>query len=290
MFSVPFRSVLSMDVEYRGAMPNLKISTRNTIQATGCQNMEVLSEILYYLFTTYRGRGFNPIIDVGLDTPPRPIAFVGDIVLANVHFKLGRRIDRIRLRDAINRSTERRGFVASYEPLVRDVSVSIKHLEDEQLPNAGAVHPMWTYNDRCDRSPGSGWTTVRYQDLMRMVPNAVIKRRPRCHTFRVFATGSVVQVGRWPQSMIAAHASFRAHLAEFGRTIMDRCSASQTTLDQYFLPRGGVKRIAGGDWGNTEKEERPHHHATKRRHDDDDLVVSPGHSQLVSRPPHTSCE
>lgn len=31
----PFRSVLSMDVEYKGCMPNLKISNRNTIQATG---------------------------------------------------------------------------------------------------------------------------------------------------------------------------------------------------------------------------------------------------------------
>jgi hypothetical protein len=30
----PFRSVLSMDVEYKGYMPNLKISNRNTIQAT----------------------------------------------------------------------------------------------------------------------------------------------------------------------------------------------------------------------------------------------------------------
>ena len=30
----PFRSVLSMDVEYKGCMPNLKISNRNTIQAT----------------------------------------------------------------------------------------------------------------------------------------------------------------------------------------------------------------------------------------------------------------
>ena len=30
----PFRSVLSMDVEFNGCMPNLKISNRNTIQAT----------------------------------------------------------------------------------------------------------------------------------------------------------------------------------------------------------------------------------------------------------------
>lgn len=35
-----FRSVLSLDVEYGGYMPNLKISRRNTIQATGCQSLE----------------------------------------------------------------------------------------------------------------------------------------------------------------------------------------------------------------------------------------------------------
>ena len=47
----------------------------------------------------------------------------------------------------------------------------------------------------------SGWTTVRYQDVLRLVPHAAIRTKPRCHTFRVFATGSVVQVGRWPRSM-----------------------------------------------------------------------------------------
>ena len=77
------------------------------------------------------------------------MSFVGDIVLANVHFKLsggskekhfllvffilvlldvifpGWRVDRSRLRDIMNQ--ERGDFVASYEPLVHDVSVSIKH-------------------------------------------------------------------------------------------------------------------------------------------------------------------
>jgi hypothetical protein len=36
----PFRSVLSMDVEYKGCMPNLKISNRNTIQATGLMQFD----------------------------------------------------------------------------------------------------------------------------------------------------------------------------------------------------------------------------------------------------------
>lgn len=37
-----FRSVLSMDVELDGFMPNLKISARNTLQVTGAQDLRVL--------------------------------------------------------------------------------------------------------------------------------------------------------------------------------------------------------------------------------------------------------
>jgi hypothetical protein len=86
--------------------------------------MQVLSDILCFLVHTYRNRGFNDAI------PNNPVmsgtpGFVGDVVLANVHFKLGWRVDRARLRDALNRQSKQ--FIASYEPLVRDVSVSIKH-------------------------------------------------------------------------------------------------------------------------------------------------------------------
>jgi hypothetical protein len=44
-----FRSVLSMDVEYNGYMPNLKISARNTIQVTGAQDMQILGDIFRHL-------------------------------------------------------------------------------------------------------------------------------------------------------------------------------------------------------------------------------------------------
>jgi hypothetical protein len=170
MQSVPFRSVLSVDIEYRGAMPNLKISNRNTIQATGCQNMEVLCagapasdaaggsrrDILAHLVSTYRNRGFD--VPEGVTSP---VAFVGDIVLANIHFKLGWRVDRTRLRDVMNR--ERGDFVASYEPLVHDVSVSIKHFEDAPLPGQPPA------------APGSGWRLA--ETTGRCTPCG-----PRCHT------------------------------------------------------------------------------------------------------------
>ena len=81
-----------------------------------------------------RGRGFT--------VDRRPLAdapgFVGDVVLANVHFRLNCRLDRVRLRDAINAS--RGPFIASYEPLVRDVSVSVKHASPVQTaPHRGGT-------------------------------------------------------------------------------------------------------------------------------------------------------
>ena len=112
-----FRSVLSMDVEYNGYMPNLKVSARNTVQVTGAQNMDALGAILHHLLTQYEGRGFD-VVD------RNRAGFVGDVVLANVHFRMNLRLDRGRLRDRVNQ--ERGPFLASYEPLVRHVSVSLK--------------------------------------------------------------------------------------------------------------------------------------------------------------------
>lgn len=160
-----FRSVLSMDVEYQGNMPNLKISSfcdsffsltpfifltitehrRNTLQMTihskptvnrprllpiirvyrgcGCQDLQALGDILSYLVNTYEGRGFtrtaNP--DPGLGTAA---GFVGDLVLENVYFRLGFKLDRGKLRDAVNDQSDGM-LLASYEPLVRDVSVNV---------------------------------------------------------------------------------------------------------------------------------------------------------------------
>lgn len=287
LFGVPFRSVLSMDIECGGGMPNLKISDRNTIQPgvcvcdaspnpqhpsctrpcasrprdarlggngqadllffrgkkkhgrspSGTQNMDMLAHILRFLVTRYRDRGFTVVSGNGGTSSQPPPAFVGDIVLANVHFKLGWRVDRGRLRDVTNNeyaTAKKTAFVASYEPLVNDVSVSIKvwahggvwrgtekkllfrvwsqqkHFEDDPLPNDGAVYPLWSMaTGGCTGASGGGWifffmffrfqfqsgqpapgqrTTVRYQDVMRMVPHAAIKRRPRCHTFRPEAT------------------------------------------------------------------------------------------------------
>ena len=148
--------------------------------------MSALGDILQFLVTTYRDRGFTVVLSSRPGAVAQP-GFVGDIVLANMHFKLGFRVDRVRLRDTMN---EQRGpFVASFEPLVHDVSVSIKHIDDAPLPNNGAVYPRW-YVDQ------ARWGMVTHQEAMHLVPHAAIRTQRRVHTFRVFTTGSVVQVGR----------------------------------------------------------------------------------------------
>lgn len=82
---------------------------------------------------------------------------------------------------------------------------------------------------------------------MRLVPHATIKRRPRCHTFRVFATGSVVQVGRWPSSMRQVYENFHRYMQAVRTKVIDRATMNQSTLQDCWsvvskeLPPG--KRI-----------------------------------------------
>ena len=226
-----FRSVLSMDIAYRGSMPNLKVSNRNTIQMTGCQDLAALGDILRHLVTTYAGRGFTLTAPPGTAAAP---GFVGDVVLANVYFRLGFKLDRGRLRDAVN---DRSGgmFLASYEPLVRDVSVNIKFLDDDPLPMDGAVYPRWTLTD-------NRWSTVTANEAIRLAPHVNLKCQERqVQSLRVFASGSVIQIGRWPESMTKLLDGFRDYVREIQSTVADAESAKQRTLFNCW--RG---RIGGG--------------------------------------------
>lgn len=140
--------------------------------------------------------------------------------------KLGWRIDRNRLRDIVN--TETGCFVASYEPAVNDVSVSIKHVDNRPLPHNGAVYPRWSLNDGV-------WSMVTCQEVMRLVPHATIHRDRRIHTFRVFATGSVVQVGRWPCTMQEALQAFLNHMSRLRTNVMDRSLGTMYQSTLYIL-------------------------------------------------------
>ena len=214
-----FRSVLSMDVEYNGFMPNLKISGRNTLQVTGAQDLRTLGDILQFLVQEYNGRGFT-VID------QQASGFTGDVVLANVHFKLNFRLDRAKLRDRIN--MERGPFLASYEPLVRDVSVSLKHVDHSPLPNNGSVYPRWTFGI-------NEWDTVTLAEAMKLVPHINIKSSgTRVTSLRVVHSGSVIIVSRGPVELGAVYRSFVTNMERFRPSVLDSQFAKQRTIESCW--------------------------------------------------------
>ena len=208
-----------MDVEYNGFMPNLKISGRNTLQVTGAQDIQTLGDILRYLVERYQGRGF-------MVNDPSCSGFVGDVVLANVHFKLNFRLDRAKLRDTIN--AERGPFIASYEPLVRDVSVSLKHIDESSLPNGGSVYPRWMLRD-------NQWDTVTIAEAMQLVPHINIKGlNTRVTSLRVFQSGSVIIVSRWPVEMGCVYRKFLHNMDMFRPNVLDAQFAKQRTIESCW--------------------------------------------------------
>ena len=151
---------------------------------------------------------------------------VGDIVLSNVHFKLNFRVDRLRLRDKVNE--QRAAFVASYEPLIRDVSVSLKYANNNPLPNGGAVYPRWNLMT-------NEWSTVEFGEAMRLVPHINIKPQgPRITSLRVFQSGSVIIVSRWPVEMTHVYTSFRDLMMVLRPVVVDKNQARQMTIDQCW--------------------------------------------------------
>lgn len=195
--SKPFKSVLSVDIQHGTHMPNLKISRQNTIQITGCCDMALLDAILWHLTTTYHDRGFTV-------TDPDSAGFVCDIVLSNVFFKTPTdgphrkgQLNRELVCEAFNAIDGHPKAVAIYEPLLNDASVSIKFFDDER-PNDGHVYPLWSHNRQIQ---AHGWRLLNNLGFQAILPTVELKDRPICHTFRIFGSGSVVQVGRWPETM-----------------------------------------------------------------------------------------
>ena len=182
--------------------------------------MEVLGDILHFLCREYRDRGVRVTGSAGA------AGFVGDVVLANVHFRLNYRVDRARLRDRVN--AERGPFIASYEPLVRDVSVSLKYVDASPLPNAGAVHPRWFLDTNL-------WTTVTIAMARQLVPHINVKvASPRITSLRVFQSGSVIIVSRWPVEMHAVYACFQQSMQRIRKHVLDAEFARQRTITECW--------------------------------------------------------
>jgi hypothetical protein len=151
---------------------------------------------------------------------------VGDVVLANVHFKMSFRLDRARLRDKVN--SERSAFIASHEPLVRDVSVSMKYMNTSPLPNNGSVYPHWDLNGR----DGEQWGTVTMAEARQLVPHINLKAAvQRVTSLRIFQSGSVIIVSRWPVEMALVHDKFTQCMERYRPDVIDRQFARQRTID-----------------------------------------------------------
>lgn len=184
-----FKSVLSMDVQVANAMPNVKISGRNTIQITGCCTFALLRRLLLFFASDEMRCG----VTLGNN---QTTGFVIDIVLSNVFFHVQKKIDRKGVQTVFN-ALKCPTAVACYEPLTKDPSVTIKFFENFSLRDE-ELYFRWFY-----RAQPSHWQSLTHLEVRRILP----LRGPQspgivCTTFRVFTSGSVVQVGRWPGSMI----------------------------------------------------------------------------------------
>lgn len=176
--------------------------------------------------------------------------FVGDVALVNMQFHLDWPVDRLRLRDAVN-GTQDAGnpFLASYEPLVRDVAVSLRHACAERpLPDGGAVFPRWSLGT----ATATGWTTVTYADARKLVPHINV-RDPQCGlrvtSLRVFGSGATVVIGRWPGDMTDVFATLRTRLRGMRGDVQPDSFKRQRTLpacwpapQQEGTPRQAVVR------------------------------------------------
>ena len=190
MNAVAFKSVLSLDIQCADMMPNVKISARNTIQITGCCSFELLKHILMFFVSDQMACGFTM-------HDAHEAGFIIDILLSNLFFRLSGRVERNEVCKAfqtLNHPTT----VACYEPLTRDPSVTIK-MFDKKLPHNDEIYIRWFYSEQ----QPSHWQSMSYKDVRRLLPI----RSPQepsilCTTFRVFGSGSVVQVGRWPSCML----------------------------------------------------------------------------------------
>lgn len=189
----PFKSVLSMDIQYADMMPNIKISARNTIQITGCCSFGLLRHMLLFFVSDHMACGVK-IFD------PIQAGFIIDIVLSNLFFRLPGAVDRSDVLVAF-RARNHPTAVACYERLTRDPSVTVK-IFNNKLPNNDEIYVRWFYNDIITPQQPSQWQSITHEDVRRILPI----RSPHaptilCTTFRVFGSGSIVQVGRWPSCM-----------------------------------------------------------------------------------------
>lgn len=214
----PFHSMLTLDVAYRNKMPHFKLSRQNSIHVTGCCDISMLQQILTFLVDTYENRGFQKHADA-------PRGFVMDIVMSNLSFEfvvpraaataaVGHAQKPIRYKTKTAPSRSRDSFFSGNE-----LSSVAERINTESTPDctwtALLKRGLNTLNvivyrneERCNILDGcvyafyseGVWTMLSREDLSDRF-GIQLGYRSRTDSFRVFQTGSVVHVGRWPQHM-----------------------------------------------------------------------------------------
>lgn len=126
---------------------------------------------------------------------------------------------------------------------MRDTSVSVKFRDDDAAPNEGNVCPL---PDRCRRRSGSAahprwriaegaWSVVNAATAVALAPHANPKpNQQQVQSLRVFASGSVIQIGRWPVSMSKLYRHFAAYTVSVYPHIVDTDYARQRRLPELW--------------------------------------------------------
>lgn len=90
------------------------------------------------------------------------------------------------------------------------------------------VYPLWNLQSQ-------SWTTVTMAEARRLVPHINIKQMPaRVTSLRVFQSGSVIIVSRWPVEMAVVHDRFRDCMERYRREVMDPQFAKQRTIESCW--------------------------------------------------------
>lgn len=80
---------------------------------------------------------------------------------------------------------------------------------------------------------------MNHQELRSLVPHVALNNRRRVGTFRVFQTGSVVQVGRWPYCMDLARGRFVAQMDTIRLRVIEGRGMRQRTLSRVGVSGNG---------------------------------------------------
>ena len=211
-----FRSMLNMDVAYNGKIPHFKISSRNTIHVTGCCQATMLCTKIRYLLHRYMNNGLTlcPGAQDHTSINSKSVGFVSDVVMSNVSFvqnvheipvHVPRMVD---IGKAINDDVTDEGCNWTAVVRQRQSTLNVVAFGAKTDWKAQFVFAFVPLRSQLD------WYFIKPTDAS-TIWNLRIGTRSACDSFRIFQSGSVVQVGRWPTQMIERQSQLLSLLSSF---------------------------------------------------------------------------